>query len=261
MQADITPFLAIGAGGGVLACAACYWLRPKEITTKEITKYAYIHGFASDPTGMKGKILKQSFGDVGLPLELPDMNKPSPETMTCSASLHELDRMHAQAQANGKYAVKWCLIGSSMGGYLAARWAELHPGQVDKLVLMSPAFDFPKVLEGIMEPEGSKLSDWEVKGSWSFEEYNVQWCMMADYLQHPSEPEVPCPTLIIHGKKDDQVPISTARSYAYNRLDLVELVEMNDDHLLVESIPAIVPLISGFFDIKLKLTLPAVRSK
>jgi pimeloyl-ACP methyl ester carboxylesterase len=30
------------------------------------------------------------------------------------------------------------LIGSSMGGYIAARYAELHPEQVAKLVLLCP---------------------------------------------------------------------------------------------------------------------------
>jgi pimeloyl-ACP methyl ester carboxylesterase len=34
------------------------------------------------------------------------------------------------------------MIGSSMGGYLACRWTELHPERVSSLFLLCPAFNF-----------------------------------------------------------------------------------------------------------------------
>ena len=36
------------------------------------------------------------------------------------------------------------LIGSSLGGYLAALYAARHPAQIERLVLLAPAFQFPR---------------------------------------------------------------------------------------------------------------------
>lgn len=41
----------------------------------------------------------------------------------------------------GGDGVRWRLFGSSMGGYLATRWAHLHPHKVDRLVLLAPGFE------------------------------------------------------------------------------------------------------------------------
>ena len=37
------------------------------------------------------------------------------------------------------------IIGSSLGGYLAARYASLHPGKVDRVALLNPAFNLPSL--------------------------------------------------------------------------------------------------------------------
>lgn len=252
LQADATSLVALGAGAAGLAGLYFY----ASSHPRQVTKYAYIHGFASSPKAMKGTVVKASFNKVGLPFEVPDMNQPTAETMTCTSSLKELDRLHAEAQAQCNCKIKWCFIGSSMGGYLAARWAELHPDQVEKLVLLSPAFNFPQVIERIMQPKGSRLSDWKASGSWPFGRLRVDWCMIDDYLQHTTEPHVQCPTLIIHGTRDDLVPIGIARSFASTHRDRIRLVELDDDHLLAQSMPTMVPLISDFFNLRPSLPAP-----
>ena len=40
-----------------------------------------------------------------------------------------------------KSFLKLRLIGSSMGGYLAARYAELFPEEVDRMILLCPGFN------------------------------------------------------------------------------------------------------------------------
>lgn len=229
------------------------------VTTPPV-RYAYIHGFASGPKATKGMMLRSCFETNGLYLVLPDMNQPSFESMTCTASLKEMDRVHEQAIMQAGRPVKWCLIGSSMGSYMAARWAELHPDRVSKLVLLSPAFWPTKVVEGIM-PKKKTLKDWQKKGSWPWPgpdgtPSEVHWGLMADFEKHPAQPNVPCETLIIHGKNDPIVPINVAEEYTAGHNERVKLVVMDDDHGLVKSMPDIVKLISQFFQIKPELTPP-----
>ena len=47
------------------------------------------------------------------------------------------------------------LMGSSLGGYLAALYAERHPKAVDRLVLIAPAFGFLQRWEGALERAGN----------------------------------------------------------------------------------------------------------
>lgn len=159
----------------------------------------------------------------------------------------------------GGAVVKWCLIGSGMGSYLCARWAQLHPDRVSKLVLLSPAFQFPTVVERMLKQDGedNTLATWQEKGMWSFFRGGLQvhYGLIEDYQQHPEQPDVPCPTLILHGLKDDIVPIEIARNYAAAR-DLVEMVELDDNHLLTKSMPDIVSRVSTFLGLEQALVPP-----
>ena len=47
-----------------------------------------------------------------------------------------------------------------MGGYLAARWAQLHPERVERLFLMCPAFNFVENLKGKVFGDEEKLKKW-----------------------------------------------------------------------------------------------------
>jgi hypothetical protein len=46
------------------------------------------------------------------------------------------------------------------------------------------------------------------------------------------------PTLVFHGVRDDAVPVARSRTFAAGRAN-VELVELDDDHQLVTSVPRI----------------------
>ena len=55
------------------------------------------------------------------------------------------------------------LMGSSLGGYLAALYAARHPQQIERLVLMAPAFQFPRRWrERYSEPDWER---WKREGS------------------------------------------------------------------------------------------------
>jgi pimeloyl-ACP methyl ester carboxylesterase len=143
-----------------------------------------------------------------------------------------------------------------MGGYLAARWTELHPDRVDRLILLCPGFDMAHRWLEILGPE--LLSSWEKEGSLSFADgtgrpTEVHWGLMEDGRNHPAYPEVPCPTVIIHGTKDDQVPISSSQDYAYGHAER-RLMEVDDDHGLMDSLPLIRDTVASFFEFDLVRT-------
>lgn len=59
-----------------------------------------------------------------------------------------------------------------------------------------------------------------------------------DLLSHQANPVPQCPTLIIHGTKDDVVPISLSRKYVESHPQ-IRLIEVDDDHRLQSSVDII----------------------
>jgi pimeloyl-ACP methyl ester carboxylesterase len=95
----------------------------------------YLHGFASGPASGKAQWFRRAFIERGVDLEIPDLVEGDFENLTISGQLAVIERV-AQGEAIS-------LIGSSMGGYLAALYALRHP-EVKRLVLLAPAFHFPQ---------------------------------------------------------------------------------------------------------------------
>ncbi len=198
-------------------------------------RYAYWHGFASSSRSRKGTWLARAFASAGFELELPDLNRPSFGALTYSAALAHADTLDARDDE------PWCLIGSSLGGYLAARWAELHPARVTRLVLLCPGFGLPDRWSERLGAEAWKR--WEATGSHPFPDVEgrtvpVSFGLIEDARTHPALPDVPCPTVIIHGRRDEVVPIESSRHYAATRFH-VRLIEVDDDHGLAASLDTI----------------------
>ncbi len=106
-----------------------------------------MHGFASGPSSSKARFFQDRFAQLGIGLEIPDLAEGNFEGLTITGQLNVIERTAAGDPVS--------LIGSSMGGYLAALYAARHP-EVEKLVLLAPAFSFPtrwpeEVGEGKME--------------------------------------------------------------------------------------------------------------
>ena len=94
----------------------------------------YLHGFASSPKSSKARYFHDRFTELGHPVEILDLAGGDFEHLTVSGQLRTIERAAAGRGVT--------LIGSSLGGYLAALYAARHP-EVDRLVLMAPAFRFP----------------------------------------------------------------------------------------------------------------------
>src|SRR5260370_16897643 len=97
----------------------------------------YLDGFASGPLSSKAQFFRRRFAEHGVTMQIPDLNEGDFEGLTISRQLLAVDRI-----AEGEDVR---LMGSSMGGYLAALYAARHP-EMTELVLMPPSFPFARRL-------------------------------------------------------------------------------------------------------------------
>lgn len=212
-------------------------------------RYAYIHGFASSSGSYKGTTLAGAFARVGVTFELPDLNIPSFAELTYSGMLSGIDALDEGAAAE---SAKWRFVGSSMGGYVAARWAELHPDRVDRLMLLCPGFApterWPQLI-GARALAHWRNEGWLVFADGHGKPTRVGWQLAEDALTHPKWPEVTCPVLIVHGARDEVVPIDSSREYASQR-EHVRLLELDDDHGLAASVERIADEALALFDLE-----------
>ncbi len=210
-------------------------------------RYAYLHGFGGSPLSTKAAALAPRYADLGVALFRPNLNIPSFEQLSYSTALTGLDALDAREGAGAT----WRFIASSMGGYLGARWAELHPERVDRLILLCPGFDMMTRWPTLLGEGAFEL--WERNKAFFFvdpegEPRPVSWHFVIDARTHPRFPEVSCPTVIIHGTRDEIVPIDSSRTYTATR-DHVQLLELDDDHQLGSSIDAIYLKSLEFFEL------------
>jgi pimeloyl-ACP methyl ester carboxylesterase len=116
-------------------------------------RYLYLHGFASGPQSLKARRFKAALSSRGFDLAIPDLARGDFEHLTISGQLDLLAENLAGEPAR--------LVGSSMGAYVAALYASAHP-EIDRLVLLAPAFEFSTRWRVIAGPE--KLSHWGESG-------------------------------------------------------------------------------------------------
>jgi pimeloyl-ACP methyl ester carboxylesterase len=211
-------------------------------------RYAYLHGFASSSLARKGQYLRLALRNRGVELLLPDLNAPSFERLTYSSILDAVDRMDAR---HGGGDSRWRLIGSSMGGYITARWAQLHPDRVDRVVLLCPGFDMARRWSEIVGDEA--MLRWEREGSLELPDAEgaprpVHWGFVENSRTHPPFPELPCPGLILHGTRDEIVDVEISRAYVRERRH-VRLIEVDDDHSLAASMQRIAAEADAFFEL------------
>src|SRR5450631_2286569 len=121
-------------------------------------RIVYLHGFASGPESGKAQFFAKRFGELGVPFEAPQLDEGDFEGLTISGQLKVVD----QAVAGGPVV----LMGSSLGGYLAALYAAKNVSNVDRLVLLAPAFEFPTRWKARYSAE--ELQEWKARGSRPF---------------------------------------------------------------------------------------------
>lgn len=209
--------------------------------------YIYLHGFASSPQSAKAEYLRDRFAEVGIPLNVLDLNQGDFSHLTLTRQLQQaaaafpspdpekgLSSHPFQSETNPKSS-DVTLIGSSFGGLTAAWLAQQYP-QIDRIVCLAPAFGFlahwlPKLGE-------EQLRQWQESGYLSVYHYSekrqlpLHYQFVLDAKQYDeTQLQRPVPTLILHGTNDETIPIQASQDYATQR-PWVELVELDSDHSL-----------------------------
>jgi pimeloyl-ACP methyl ester carboxylesterase len=188
----------------------------------------YLHGFASGPSSGKAQWFRQRFAEHGIDLEIPQLVEGDFENLTISGQLRVIE-----ITAKGEPV---SLIGSSMGGYLAALYASRHP-EVQKLVLMAPAFHFPQRWPDELGEE--KTAAWKKSGRLEVFHYgedrarHIGWQLIEDARKYDPEPPFQQPALIFHGTNDTVVLPEYSSAFASRHLN-VRLRLLASDHQLTD---------------------------
>ncbi len=146
--------------------------------TIDASRIVFIHGSESNSQTYKAVLLRRLFPAM----VVPDFTGPLTERM------QQLESILGQETG-------WTIIGSSLGGLMAALFASRHPEQVRKLVLLAPALSLPAFSEEVKAP------------------INVQ-CHL------------------IHGTRDEVVPLEDVRILANKTFPQITFIVVEDDHRL-----------------------------
>jgi pimeloyl-ACP methyl ester carboxylesterase len=172
-------------------------------------RIVYLHGFASSPASSKARYFAGKFEEAGIEFDAPQLDEGDFRNMTISGMLRVVER-----SVNGRPAI---LMGSSLGGYLAGLYASRHPGEVERLVLLAPAFEFPTRWQQRFSEEERKR--WKEEGALAFYHYGAKTEQLLahrfaeDGLRYEDEPDFGQPALILHGTGDPVVPVEISRRF------------------------------------------------
>ena len=141
------------------------------------------------------------------------------------------------------------LIGSSLGGLTAAWLGEKHL-QVQRLVLLAPAFQF--LYHWLPQLGEEKLQRAKAQQYLMVYHYGekralpLNYQFVLDAARYKDEHLLrPIPTVILHGKHDEVIPIQASRDFAEER-PWVELIELKSDHALGNVLPEIWDVVRNF---------------
>ena len=203
----------------------------------------YLHGFASSPGSRKARFLAERFAEIGARLTAPDLAEEGFGSLTISGQLRVIERAVSEWPPT-------LIVGSSLGGYLAALYAARHPGPTPALALLAPAFGFPARWAERLGEE--RMLEWRRNGRMEVFHYGegrpaaIDFGFYQDALRFDPTPRVEQPTLILHGKTDEVVPPEYSAEFARNRPNVaVEWLET--DHGMLDALDRIWERISEFF--------------
>jgi hypothetical protein len=194
-------------------------------------RFIYLHGFASSPESAKAIYLCDRFAELGVSLEVPNLNQGDFSHLTITRQLTQVETMLANNETPAT------LIGSSLGG-LTSAWLGQRHSQVQRLVLLAPAFGF--LSHWLPKLGAEQLQQWQTSGYLQVYHYTerrslpLHYQFVEDAHQYQDLQLLrPVPTVIFHGRKDEVIPIESTRDYAYER-PWVQLIELDSDHALTD---------------------------
>lgn len=190
-------------------------------------QFIYLHGFASSPDSAKAKYLCDRFATLQINLKTLDLNQGDFSHLTITRQINQVKAEFPP------HPTPVTLIGSSLGG-LTAAWVGEQQLQVQRLILLAPAFQF---LSHWLPQLGEKLQQWQKEQYLMVHHHREKYALPLSYefvldaAQYKDEQlSRPVPTLILHGRQDEVIPIQASRDFAQR--PWVQLIELNSDHAL-----------------------------
>jgi uncharacterized protein len=205
-----------------------------------MTPIVYLHGFASGPGSGKARHLGAYLRERGADVVIPDLAEGDFAHLTLTRQLAVIDRATRGRSVS--------LIGSSMGGYLAALYASRHP-EVERIVLLAPAFGFGQRWPARLGAE--KVAEWRRTGWMDVYHYalgrNVPLSseLLEDGPRYEGFPNFTHPTLIFHGAHDDVVPAAYSQEFVATHSN-ARLEILDSSHELTDMLDYMAPRIAEF---------------
>src|SRR5665213_541777 len=197
-------------------------------------RYVYLHGFASGAGSRKALAFRSALNTAGkVNLEIFSLDDADFENLTISGQLNVIERTLRGSPVR--------LIGSSMGGYLAALYAATHP-EVDRVVLLAPAFHFCARWSTVAGP--SNMEQWRSTGFQEVFHYGegakrrIHYKLYEDALRYDPAPAFTQPCRIFHGIHDQVVPVEYSRVFYAAHPNAV-LSEVDSGHELLNVLDAV----------------------
>jgi pimeloyl-ACP methyl ester carboxylesterase len=205
-----------------------------------MTPILYLHGFASGPSSTKAGFFRDYLERAGARVTVPDLADGDFEHLTITGQLEVARRTAPGGPVS--------LIGSSLGGYVAALYAARH-SEVERLVLLAPAFGFARRWPERLGAE--KMRQWRNKGSMEVYHYGergnrrLSYDLITDAAQYEDQPAFRQPAVIFHGATDDVVPVRCAQEFAEGRKN-VRLEVLDSGHDLLNMLEYMLPRVKAF---------------
>jgi pimeloyl-ACP methyl ester carboxylesterase len=205
-----------------------------------MNRIIYLHGFASSPASGKARFFADRLREAGAHVDIPALDAGDFEHLTISAQLHLIEDLAAGEAVS--------LIGSSMGGYLAALYAARHP-KVSRLVLLAPAFCFAHRWQERMGADA--VDAWRTSGAVQVYHYgdnrdrSLSSALLIDGLQYEDYPDFHQPALIFHGEHDDVVPADYSATFAASHSN-AHLEILDSGHDLHNVLDYMAPKVEAF---------------
>lgn len=205
-----------------------------------MTRILYLHGFASGPASNKARFFARRLEAAGARVEALDLARGDFEHLTITSQLQAV----REAAAGEPVA----LMGSSMGGYVAALYAARH-AEVTRLVLLAPAFGFARRWPERLGAEA--VADWRRTGWMKVFHYadgrdrSISHALLEDGAQYEDYPDFTQPALIFHGAQDVVVPAELSRRFVATHPN-ANLEIVDSGHEMLDVLDSIAPKVTEF---------------
>jgi pimeloyl-ACP methyl ester carboxylesterase len=209
-----------------------------------MNRILYLHGFASSPASSKARFFAERLRAAGFVIDIPDLAAGDFEHLTVSGQLGVMERAACDHPV--------ALMGSSLGGYLAALYAARHP-EVSRVVLLAPAFGFARRWAERMGP--AAVNAWRATGAIEVFHYGenrrrrLSYDLLDDGLRYEDYPDFRQPALIFHGAQDEVVPAAYSAEFAATHPN-ARLETLDSGHELLNVLEYMAPKVREFLAVE-----------